>query len=129
MPVTCSGGRSPLQGCKISPKRDLASQSDVVAPDRAWGTDITSIRTLEGFANLAAVIDFNSRHVVGRSMVWRLRDFARDFARDFGRGRRPEILGLFKAKPAWAIPSQSRMALPAAKAGAGHIPRPRIESL
>ncbi len=37
-------------------------------PDRAWVTDITDIRTLEGFAYLAVVIDLYSRRVVGWSM-------------------------------------------------------------
>ena len=38
------------------------------APDRVWVTDITYIRTLEGFAYLAVVIDLYSRRVVGWSM-------------------------------------------------------------
>jgi putative transposase len=40
----------------------------VAAPDRAWVTDITYIRTLEGFAYLAVVIDLYSRRVVGWSI-------------------------------------------------------------
>lgn len=43
-------------------------QFDVSARDRAWVTDITYIRTVEGFAYLAVVIDLNSRRVVGWSM-------------------------------------------------------------
>jgi len=43
----------------------LGRQFDVTAPDRAWVTDITYIRTLEGFAYLAVVIDLYSRRVVG----------------------------------------------------------------
>lgn len=43
----------------------LDRQFDVAAPDRAWMTDITYIRTLEGFAYLAVVIDLYSRRVVG----------------------------------------------------------------
>ena len=46
----------------------LARQFDVTAPDKAWVTDITYIRTLEGFAYLAVVIDLYSRRVVGWSM-------------------------------------------------------------
>ena len=38
---------------------------DVQAPNRAWVTDITYIRTNEGFAYLAVVIDLFSRKVVG----------------------------------------------------------------
>jgi putative transposase len=40
----------------------------VDAPDRIWVTDITYIRTLEGFAYLAVVIDLYSRRVVGWAM-------------------------------------------------------------
>lgn len=46
----------------------LDRQFDVAAPDRAWVTDITYIRTLEGFAYLPVVIDLYSRRVVGWSM-------------------------------------------------------------
>ena len=35
----------------------LVRQFDVAAPDKAWVTDITYIRTQEGFAHLAVVID------------------------------------------------------------------------
>jgi len=43
----------------------LDRQFDVDAPDRAWVTDITYIRTHEGFAYLCVVIDLFSRRVVG----------------------------------------------------------------
>lgn len=46
----------------------LARQFDAQAPDKAWVTDITYIRTLEGFAYLAVVIDLFSRRVIGWSM-------------------------------------------------------------
>ncbi len=46
----------------------LDRQFDVTAPDTAWVTDITYIKTNEGFAYLAAVIDLYSRRVVGWSM-------------------------------------------------------------
>lgn len=46
----------------------LARQFDVAAPDKAWVTDITYIRTQEGFAYLAVVIDLYSRRVVGWSI-------------------------------------------------------------
>ncbi|MBB2177557.1 IS3 family transposase [Gluconacetobacter johannae] len=46
----------------------LARQFDVEAPDRVWVTDITYIRTMEGFAYLAVVLDLYSRRVVGWSM-------------------------------------------------------------
>lgn len=43
----------------------LDRQFDVDAPDRIWVPHITYIRTLEGFAYLAVVIDLYSRRVVG----------------------------------------------------------------
>ena len=43
----------------------LDRQFDVDEPDKAWVTDITYIRTLEGFTYLAVVIDLFSRRVVG----------------------------------------------------------------
>jgi putative transposase len=46
----------------------LDRQFDVEAPDTVWVTDITYIRTQEGFAYLAVVIDLFSRRVVGWSM-------------------------------------------------------------
>lgn len=46
----------------------LDRQFDVDVPDGVWVTDITYIRTLEGFAYLAVVIDLYSRRVVGWSM-------------------------------------------------------------
>jgi putative transposase len=46
----------------------LGRQFDVKAPDRVWVTDITYIKTQEGFAYLAVVIDLYSRRVVGWSM-------------------------------------------------------------
>ena len=46
----------------------LARQFDVAAPDKAWVTDITYIRTVEGFAYLAVVIDLFSRRVIGWSL-------------------------------------------------------------
>ena len=46
----------------------LDRQFDVEAADRAWVTDITYIRTVEGFAYLAVVIDLYSRRVIGWAM-------------------------------------------------------------
>lgn len=49
----------------------LDRQFDVAAPDTVWVTDITYIKTYEGFAYLAVVIDLYSRRVVGWSMQGR----------------------------------------------------------
>ncbi|MBP2150315.1 putative transposase [Xanthobacter flavus] len=46
----------------------LDRRFDAEAPDKAWVTDITYIRTHEGFAYLAVVIDLFSRRVVGWSI-------------------------------------------------------------
>ena len=46
----------------------LDRQFDVEAPNTAWVTDITCIRTQEGFACLAVVIDLFSLRVVGWPM-------------------------------------------------------------
>ena len=46
----------------------LNQQFDVAAPNQVWVTDITYIRTHEGWLYLAAVIDLFSRQVVGWSL-------------------------------------------------------------
>lgn len=56
----CRGGESHL----ISPHR-LQRQFNPVQPDRAWVTDITYIRTHEGWLYLAVVLDLFSRRVIG----------------------------------------------------------------
>ena len=43
----------------------LNQEFDVDAPDQFWVTDITYIRTHEGFLYLAVVIDLFSRRVIG----------------------------------------------------------------
>ena len=45
----------------------LDRQFTVDAPDRGWVTDITYLRTYEGFAYLCVVIDLFSRRVVALS--------------------------------------------------------------
>jgi putative transposase len=49
----------------------LARRFNVSAPDAAWVIDITYIRTHEGFAYLAVVIDQFARRVVGWSLASR----------------------------------------------------------
>lgn len=51
----------------VSPNR-LSQQFNVVRPDMSWVTDITQIRTYEGWLYVAVVIDLFSRVVVGWSM-------------------------------------------------------------
>jgi putative transposase len=55
----------------VSPNQ-LQRQFTYDAPDQAWVTDITYIRTDEGCLYLAVVIDLHSRLVVGWSMQARM---------------------------------------------------------
>ena len=48
----------------------LARKFEAKAPDETWGTDITYVRTHEGWAFLAVVLDLYARRVVG----WALDD-------------------------------------------------------
>ena len=50
----------------------LQQNFKVAAPDRAWVTDITYIKTHEGWLYLAVVIDLYSRRVIGWSMSGRM---------------------------------------------------------
>lgn len=52
----------------IAVDNTLDRQFEVASPDRVWVTDITYIKTYEGFAYLAVVIDLFSRRVVGWAM-------------------------------------------------------------
>ena len=49
----------------IAVDNTLNRQFEVGKPDQVWVTDITYIKTYEGFAYLAVVIDLYSRRVVG----------------------------------------------------------------
>jgi len=62
----------------VAPNR-LQRQFNVKHPDRAWVTDITYLRTAEGWLYLAVVIDLYSRAVIGWSMKSSL---ARELAMD-----------------------------------------------
>jgi len=55
----------------VAPNR-LQRQFDQAAADQVWVTDITYIRTWEGWLYLAVVIDLFSRRVVGWSMQRRI---------------------------------------------------------
>jgi putative transposase len=50
----------------------LQQQFDVTTPNSAWVTDITYIRTYEGWLYLAVVLDLFSRQVIGWSMQARI---------------------------------------------------------
>lgn len=55
----------------IAPNQ-LAQNFDVGAPNQAWVSDITYIRTHEGWLYLAVVLDLFSRQVIGWSMRSRI---------------------------------------------------------
>ena len=61
------GGRPAV----IAPNH-LNQQFDVAEPNQVWVTDITYIRTHEGWLYLAVVIDLFSRQVIGWSMQPRM---------------------------------------------------------
>jgi putative transposase len=52
----------------VTAPNHLAQQFDVFAPNETWVTDITYIRTHEGWLYLAVVLDLFSRQIVGWSM-------------------------------------------------------------
>ncbi len=64
-------GRRPNHHCgkpsTVAPNH-LDRQFEVAKPNTHWVTDITYLRTHEGWLYLAVVIDLFSRHVVGWSM-------------------------------------------------------------
>jgi transposase InsO family protein len=53
---------------KVSAPNTLDRAFNVSAPNRVWATDITYVRTWEGWLYLAVVIDLFSRRVVGWSI-------------------------------------------------------------
>lgn len=52
----------------VAAKNQLKREFTYAEPNKAWVTDITYIRTYEGFLYLAVVLDLYSRHVIGWSM-------------------------------------------------------------
>jgi len=73
----------------------LNREFTVDAPDTAWATDITYVRTWEGWMYLAVVIDLFSRQVVGWSMATHMRTSLVAGALNMALGRRlplPDML-------------------------------------
>jgi putative transposase len=70
------GARAVLNGHYGKPavvaKNQLEQNFDVEAPNQVWVTDITYIRTHEGWLYLAVVLDLFSRQVIGWSMRSRI---------------------------------------------------------
>ena len=55
----------------VTPNR-LERQFDPLSPNKAWVTDITYIKTHEGWLYLGAVMDLFSRRIIGWSMGSRI---------------------------------------------------------
>lgn len=73
MPVSAAAVTGSRGGpAAVVAPNQLQQQFDVEAPNRVWATDITYIRTHEGWLYLAAVLDLFSRQVVGWSMQSRM---------------------------------------------------------
>jgi len=69
----------------------LQRQFNVAAPNQVWVTDITYIRTREGWLYLATVLDLFSRRIVGWAMGHRMtRELAIDALRAAVQQRQPE---------------------------------------
>ena len=60
-------------GLGLAEPNHLERRFDVKGPNQTWATDITYVRTWEGWIYLAVVIDLYSRRVVG----WAIRDHLR----------------------------------------------------
>jgi putative transposase len=56
----------------VTAPNHVAQQFDVSTPNQVWVTDITYIRTFEGWLFLAVVLDLFSRQVIGWSMGTRI---------------------------------------------------------
>jgi putative transposase len=63
-------GRSPDSQISAGERRNRVNEWD--QPNQSWGTDITYIRTHEGWLYLCVVVDLFSRQVVGWSMASRI---------------------------------------------------------
>ena len=65
----CSYGGKPA----VVAENQLRQSFDTLTPDQVWVTDITYIKTYEGWLYLAVIIDLYSRRVIGWSMQSRMR--------------------------------------------------------
>jgi len=61
-----------IKGFKTSRIADnlLARQFNPPAPNQTWVSDITNVRTYEGFLYVATVMNLLSRRIVGWSYRW-----------------------------------------------------------
>ncbi len=94
--------RTTLRDHAAAPAPDLVDRDfNTPAPNRLWVTDITYVRTWEGWLYLAAVLDAFSRKIVGWSMADHLRSElvldALDMAL-FVRRLRPRVGSTFRSR-------------------------------
>jgi putative transposase len=91
------GYKTPRRGASapstVTPNR-LQRQFTVEQPDCAWVTDITYIRTWQGWLYLAAVMDLHSRMIIGWSMQPTL---ARDIVLD------ALLMAVWRRKPSQVV--------------------------
>lgn len=72
----------------------LNREFNVDAPDTAWATDITYVRTWEGWMFLAVVVDLYSRRIVGWAMATHMRTELVLGALNMALGRRCPVAGM-----------------------------------
>jgi putative transposase len=72
----------------------LNREFTAAAPNRVWLTDISYLRTLEGFLSIAAVLDVFSRRIVGWAMAGHMREALVQEALQMALGRRQPEKGL-----------------------------------
>ena len=72
----------------------LDREFSVDAPDTVWATDITYVRTWEGWMYLAVVVDLFSRRIVGWAMATHMRTELVLRALDMALGRRAPVAGM-----------------------------------
>jgi len=72
----------------------LDREFSVDTPDRVWATDITYVRTWEGWMYLAVVVDLFSRRIVGWSMATHMRTELVLDALKMALGRRTPVPGM-----------------------------------
>jgi len=86
--TTCANPDRP-----VVPNR-LNREFDAPAPDRKWLSDITYVRTAEGWLYLAVVLDLYARRVVGWALAPRLKEELTLSALKMALGRRAVGVGL-----------------------------------
>ena len=106
--------RTRARGTEPNAKNILNQDFQAPAPNQRWVSDITSIRTGEGWLYLAAIMDLYSRRMVGRSMGQRLTTTLAIQAFERARRRRRPPPGLLYHSDRWNPIHQPRLSIAAA---------------